>query len=446
MALALGCAHAPGGGRWEESQPPQAAGSGTFRVLSLNIAHGVRQPMLGFMATRQDVEHNLSAIGRALARENADVVGLQEVHVHGLPEEDVLDHLQLLAEGAGYSNRFYGNHYVPNRKDLQKGTALLSHGALEDVRSRAFAAADGDDHGWVVATIRPEGLDGAEIDVVNVHLDPFSPSRRVAQMQDLVETFRERTRPLVVMGDFNSDWGGRDGVRHLAEALKLTAHRPKDGPRTYPTALPVQRLDWILVSSELRILRHRTFSEPATDHRGVVAEVAFSPQAWAKRQGARARLQLAARLQEVRGALLAEAGDVPENAPPTGGAGRPLAPIVEGPPPAPPGRLLVADVPATVAAPGRAQVADAAVVSPPEKEEVAVARTVGEDGEEAVVSRGLSQPGGTASVPLSAVGTAPPDPFAVLLEWLGEAGSPTGQSFWQLLQGPGERRPVDFTW
>src|SRR5690606_3489817 len=106
------------------------------------------------------------------------------------------------------------------------------------------------------------------------------------------EAFRVRTRPLVVLGDFNTDWGGRDGVRHLAEALNLTAFRPRDGARTYPTALPIQRLDWILVSSELRIVRHRTFREAATDHRGVVAEVGFSPQAWAKRQGARARLQL----------------------------------------------------------------------------------------------------------------------------------------------------------
>ncbi|HLT29125.1 MAG TPA: endonuclease/exonuclease/phosphatase family protein [Myxococcaceae bacterium] len=443
LAFALGCAHAPSG-HWEEVEHAQVSGSGTFRVLSLNIAHGVRQPMLGFMATREDVERNLSSIGRALARENADVVGLQEVHVHGLPDEDVLDHLQHLADGAGYGNRFYGNHYVPNRKDLQKGAALLSHLALEDVRSTAFAAADGDDHGWVVATIRPEGLGGAAIDVVNLHLDPFSPSRRVAQMEDLVEVFRNRSRPLVVMGDFNSDWGGRDGVRHLAEALGLTAYRPQDGPRTYPTALPVQRLDWILVSGELRILRYRTFREPATDHRGVVAEVGFSPQAWAQRQGARARLQLAARLQEVRGALMAEAGGGGAASPPMGGAGRPVAPIIEGPPTAAPGRLLVAET-AAEGPRDRALRGLARAPSAASAQEATLAEAA-EEGREQGAPLGLAKPGASRPIPMSVAGTSSPDPLAAFLEWLGDASGPPGQSFWQVLQGPGERRPVDVSW
>lgn len=435
-AIALGCAHAPVG-RWEEAQPTAVPpGSGTFRVLSLNIAHGVRQPMLGFMATRGDIERNLSAIGRTLARENADVVGLQEVHVRGLPDaDDVLDHLELLAAGAGYAHRFHGNHYVPNREDLQKGTALLSHAALEDVRSKAFAEADGDDHGWVVATIRPDGLDGAEVDVVSLHLDPFSPGRRVAQMEDLVETFRGRTRPLVVLGDFNSDWGGRDGVRNLAEALGLTAHRPRDGLRTYPTSLPIQRLDWILVSDELRILRYRTFREPATDHLGVVAEIGFSAPAWAARQGVRARRQLMARLQEVRGTLLADAIPGSEGAPPSGGAGRPLAPVIQGPPPAPPGRLLVAEASLPQAPAQANRAASDAEASPAQREQAGGS-----------APRGLAMPGASTPSPMSVAGPPPADPLSALLEWLGDAGGPPGPSFWELLQGSGDRRPVDIVW
>lgn len=438
MALTVaGCAHAPDG-QWVDATYAEAPGSPTFRVLSLNIAHGVRQPMLGFMASREDVENNLSAIGRALARENADIVGLQEVHVHGLPEADLVDHLHLVAEGSGYANRFHGNHYVPDRQDLQKGTALLSHATLEDAHSEAFAAAAGDDHGWVVATVRPEAFGGEAIDVVNVHLDPYSPGRRVAQMEALTEAFRVRTRPLVVLGDFNTDWGGRDGVRHLAEALDLTAFRPRDGARTYPTALPIQRLDWILVSNELRIVRHRTFRESATDHRGVVAEVGFSPQAWAQRQGARARLQLTARLQEVRGALLAEASQAEATSPPSGGAGRPLAPIVDGPPPAPPGRLLVAEAPTPTPTPARAR----------EIHAPAPDGTGDEGGSKLAVASptGLSTPA-AAPVPMSVAGSPlATDPFAALLDWLGEAGGPAGVSFWQRLHGAGDRRPIDLAW
>ncbi|MCI0572483.1 MAG: hypothetical protein L0Y66_17140, partial [Myxococcaceae bacterium] len=61
------------------------------------------------------------------------------------------------------------------------------------------------------------------------------------------------------------------------QRLGLRAHRPTSGERTYPVILPVSRIDWILVSPELRFLSYRTFRNGVTDHCGVVAELGLVP-------------------------------------------------------------------------------------------------------------------------------------------------------------------------
>lgn len=290
-ALSFGCAATRTKG-WSESPHPEASGPARFRVLTLNTAHGVRQPALSFLANRGVVEGNLQAMARALSREDADVVALQEVHARRHRGEP-LDQLEVLAAHSGYGHSYFGTHYERPKLEARRGTALLSKTELTSPRSTAFNVAPGDDHGWVVATIRPEGMMGVEIDVVSVHLDPFSPGKRVEQMDALVEVFEDRARPLVVMGDFNADWGGRDGVERLATRLGLRAFQPTNGERTFPSQLPMIRVDWILVSPELRILRHRTFREPATDHLGVVADLGLSPRVWARLQGQQTRVQMA---------------------------------------------------------------------------------------------------------------------------------------------------------
>lgn len=296
-------------GRWTEVPGTAASGPGRFTVLTLNTAHGARQPALSFLANRRHVEQNLARLARTLAREQADVVALQEVHRGSGEGKRGVDQLGALMEGSGYGHHFFGVHREGRNGDAARGTALLSESALSAPDSRSFGHHPDGDHGWVVATVHPEGLGGEAVDVVSVHLDAFSMATRRRQMDDLARAFQNRSRPLVVMGDFNADWAGRDGVQHLARRLGLSAFSPRNGERTFPSVLPVARVDWILVSSELRILRHRTFRDPATDHCGVVAELGFSPVEWARRQGRQAREAVARARAAADGAgQVAEAG------------------------------------------------------------------------------------------------------------------------------------------
>ena len=83
---------------------------------------------------------------------------------------------------------------------------------------------------------------------------------------------------MIVMGDFNAEWDGKDmTVRLIASELALHAYNPSGkGQNTFPYS--DKRLDWILVSNGLEFRDYQVVSDAVSDHRGVIAELGLSTQ------------------------------------------------------------------------------------------------------------------------------------------------------------------------
>ena len=240
-----------------------------LRVLTLNIAHGAPWAVpLPFLRPPWSLRRAMDGLGALLAREAADVVALQEVDRQCLFSGWV-DQVARIAEAGGYPHVLHGPHWrVPGV--FEQGTALLSRLPLHEPEARSFDSDRAVDKGYVAATIHWQGL---RIDVVSVHLDPFSAPRRLRQVERLALALARRaSRPRVVMGDLNSREGTPDRtVERLCEAAGLQAHA--DGLPTYPASAPRERLDWILASPELRFTRHARVEDVLSDHFPVVAEL-----------------------------------------------------------------------------------------------------------------------------------------------------------------------------
>jgi endonuclease/exonuclease/phosphatase family metal-dependent hydrolase len=179
----------------------------------------------------------------------------------------------------------FGAHKDVPGLGLHHGTAVLSRPTLQGPESTAFHTSPLDDKGWVRVTITPEALGGRAIDVVSVHLDPFTPWARRKQIAMMARAFERRERPLVVMGDMNAAWGkkGDGDTARLARALGLHAWQP-EAPAggalgTYPAGRPWRRIDWILLSPELAFASYAAVPARVSDHRGVVADVVLAPEA-----------------------------------------------------------------------------------------------------------------------------------------------------------------------
>ena len=101
---------------------------------------------------------------------------------------------------------------------------------------------------------------------------------RYAQIKELVAELRrrQRQRPLIVMGDFNCDWGKQSPLTFLSEQLQLSAYKKQATDlTTFPTLN--QRIDWILISRHFRFVSYQVASDRVlSDHRAVTAVLEFN--------------------------------------------------------------------------------------------------------------------------------------------------------------------------
>jgi endonuclease/exonuclease/phosphatase family metal-dependent hydrolase len=202
---------------------------------------------------------------------DADVVALQEADGPSFWSGN-FDHVEYLANQASFGHSVHAAHV--DGIGLSYGTALLANLELQNAQAITFdPGLSPIPKGFVVSTIRWPGTPCVEIDVVSTHLDFASDSVRRKQTTELIEALRTRNRPLIIMGDLNSEWELQNSsVQYLSQELSLTAYSPE---RTDLATFPAfgERLDWILVSPELEFRSYRVLADVVSDHRGVVADL-----------------------------------------------------------------------------------------------------------------------------------------------------------------------------
>ena len=254
------------------SPPPAAPADGTLRVATLNLAHGRAAGFHQFIQGAARIRGNLDRIGALMQGESPTVLAVQEADAASVWSGN-FDHVRHLAAAAGLTWLSHGSHVSGFR--LSYGTALMARAPLSAPVSVTFAPSPPTfAKGFLVATMTPPGWPGGPIDVVSVHLDFARPAVRRRQVDTLIKNLRDRHNHLVIMGDFNCTWQPASSpLQRLAMALDLQAWRPEaKGLVTFPTTS--RRLDWILVSRDLRIVNQRILADVVSDHRAVVADIA----------------------------------------------------------------------------------------------------------------------------------------------------------------------------
>lgn len=244
-----------------------------LKVMTLNMAHGRGDSFHQlFQATATTLE-NLDAIAVMLSREQPDIVALQEADGPSFWSGN-FNHLAYLADRSPFSWAVNGRQV--EGLGLAYGAALLSSVELQQPESIIFdPSLSMLRKGFVVSTIDWPGQPGVKVDIVSLHLDFSSEYTRRSQARELIAVMQVRGRPMIVMGDFNTDWKHADStVRLITRELDLSAYSPGvSGLETFP--LSDKRLDWILLSGGLEFSSYRVVTDVLSDHRGVIAEISL---------------------------------------------------------------------------------------------------------------------------------------------------------------------------
>ncbi len=194
-----------------------------LKVITLNLAHGRKDAWHQALLKRATIQANLDEVVRILQHEQPDVVALQEADAPSL-WSGRFHHVAYLSEKTGIPYFVLGEHV--RRMRLAYGTALVSRHHLQDATSYRFSPSPPTPlKGMVVGTIQWPGKDDVLLDLVSVHLDFSRKSVRRRQAREIIDRLAGRSRPLVLMGDFNCGFCAKDPtLSMLAGELNLQTH------------------------------------------------------------------------------------------------------------------------------------------------------------------------------------------------------------------------------
>lgn len=243
---------------------------GQLRVMTLNVAHGRGNSFHQLLQRSETTLANLDTIAILLKDSRANVVALQEADGPSFWSGN-FNHIDYLADKGGFSQSVRGMHV--DGMGLSYGTALIANLNLKDPKAITFDPTISlSAKGFLLATISWPGDPNIDVDIVSVHLDFLSESIRRKQAMELIGILRGRNRPMIIMGDFNTEWRNNSTLQYISQALSLSAYSPKNQELvTFPAF--GERLDWILVSPEISFRSHQVIQDPVSDHRGVFAEL-----------------------------------------------------------------------------------------------------------------------------------------------------------------------------
>jgi endonuclease/exonuclease/phosphatase family metal-dependent hydrolase len=244
-------------------------------VATLNIAHGRKDARNQMFLDEEQIRSNLQELAELINRAEADMIALQEADAPSW-WSGKFDHVEFLTHASTYHCFVHGVHASNRMYDF--GTALISRHPLQDSKVHSFAPS------WPTTTkgfsqARIPWNPGGElaqaqmVTFVSVHLDFSRRSVRRSQIDELTRELSAIDGPLILMGDFNTDWQTKDSsLKYLAENLDLAVYEPHaEGLATYGDK--GARLDWILISRDLQFERYAVYPDVVSDHYAVAAEI-----------------------------------------------------------------------------------------------------------------------------------------------------------------------------
>ncbi len=157
-----------------------------LKVISYNIKNG------------HEVGYDYAVIGRDIASEDAELVGLQELD-RNTERNGKRDALSELAEAAGY--RYTAYTHAIDYMGGEYGTGIMSKYPIKDFYVVELQSHGREQRSAGVATI---DIEGRELTYINTHLSLGKPEMRRDQFLTLAELVRDKEL-YVITGDFNTE-------------------------------------------------------------------------------------------------------------------------------------------------------------------------------------------------------------------------------------------------
>jgi endonuclease/exonuclease/phosphatase family metal-dependent hydrolase len=225
---------------------------------------------------------NVARVAQVLAALEPDIVALQELDVRRA-RTDRVDQAHAIAHKLDMACHFHAALQV---EEELYGDAILTHYPERLVQTGPLPGYP------LIPGLEPRGalwvevtIDGRPVQIVNTHLGLAPPEQR-AQASFIAGPawlgHPDCTGPVILLGDFNATGTSvvyRTLASKLAPARRLSPHRRQTW--TFPSPLPVLRIDHLFVSPEIKVTDvfapFASLTRVASDHLPLVMDFELQP-------------------------------------------------------------------------------------------------------------------------------------------------------------------------
>ena len=245
-----------------------------IKVMTINMAHGRGDGKNQILQSNDVIKANVTDIGALITREGAQVVALQEADAPSWWSGD-FSHVNTVGQLGGMKSAAQGLNV--DGLGLGYGTAVVTQLKASDALQVTFEKnIPTFSKGFVVVTNEWPGDPSFKFDVVSLHLDFANVNAREKQLQALSQFIKTAGKPVIVMGDFNTDMTSELLPNFLNETQLKTWKVDDESIVTFPFL--GTRIDWIFASPEFQIIKQTVLEDVLSDHSILTAVIERAPR------------------------------------------------------------------------------------------------------------------------------------------------------------------------
>jgi len=238
----------------QKDVPFKRSGVEELKIMSYNIHHG--KSLLG--------RYTLDQIVGIIRESEADIIGLQEVDTN-FARSKFQNQLKYIADKLSM-NYVYGDNV--NIVGAKYGNGILSKHPIVSYENLKLPSGK-EQRGLLSSVI---DVDGTKINFLNTHLG-LSAAERLVQVQTISKYLETLSNDVVLVGDFNATHSSRE-VHEMSKKLTDVGY-VTDNSHTPTFEVPFlsKRIDYIFISSNIKVRDYKVIRENASDHYPLIAYI-----------------------------------------------------------------------------------------------------------------------------------------------------------------------------
>lgn len=239
----------------------------SLTLFSINMAHGRGEGENQIFQSNDIIKKYVDKIGNLVKRESADIVALQESDDNSWWSGN-FSHTQQIAKIADLPYVIQGKNI--DGLGLSYGASIITNLNIINAKEYTFPMSFPTfNKGFVLATCQWDNL---SFNVISLHLDFARSSVRKKQLNILYQSIKEENKPIIILGDFNTDISNHE-LYNFIQSLSLKTWKPNDTSIITFPPMGGSRIDWILVSTEFTIIEQKVLKDTISDHKAVRATI-----------------------------------------------------------------------------------------------------------------------------------------------------------------------------